>query len=570
VRPSEALWRNLAALALFLLIAVAITYPASVSPSQHVLGGLDHPTINGEVFLAGTMRDSLLHGNLLRWFETDMVNFPQGQNLGPRIAHSLNLYLEQALCLPFGPLVGVNLSGVAMLALNGFVMFLVARRLLRNDLAAMVAGLCFQINAYSLVKLSIGSIHKSSLFWLPLFLLTLVRMRERGGWKPAVACVATLTAGFLLYPVHAFYALILAGLLALWDMLGRRRLRLVRDLALVVAGFVVVNITIDQALGFGVQSMAATDMATKNLPIFVANGVLDLLHPFRTFLPEPTGLPIGLSFIVVLLAIVAVLRRDGGLPRFLLAAAAFFVILAAGPYIMLDGHPLELGGVVIQLPHALLYHLVPSVYGDGVGLFFPIRALPVAFLCLALLAGYGVAHIARWLKIPLAVVAVLVAVAHTGEHLIRFPELMPVRSGPVVLPSVLDTIRADSSSEAILHLPASRETEACHRYCFLSTMAGKRSVNPYDREGLWLDVPGGDSPQSAKQHFVDELLKHGVRYVMVHTAFAGLQVDPVDLIWLDTALAETGRITREDGLTVYEIPKGLQLTPDAPTTQGSP
>ena len=570
MRPSEALWRNLAAMALFLLIAVAITYPASVSPSQYVLGGLDHPTINGEVFLAGTMRDSLLQGKLLRWFETDMVNFPQGQNLGPRIAHSLNLYLEQALCLPFGPLVGVNLSGVAMLALNGFVMFLVARRLLRSDVAAVVAGLCFQINAYSLVKLSIGSLHKSTLFWLPLFLLALIHMREHGGWKPAVACVATLTAGFLLYPVHAFYALLLAGLLAMWDMLGRRRLRLVRDLALVLAGFAVVNITIDQALGFGLESMAATDMATKNLPVFVANGVLDLLHPFRTFLPEPTGLPIGLSFLAVILAIVAVLRADDGLPRFLLTAAVVFVILAAGPYIMLDGRPLELGGVVIQLPHALLYRLVPSVYGSGVGLFFPIRALPVVFLCLALLSGYGVKHIARGLAIPMAIVAVLVAVAHTGEHLIRFPELMPVRTGPVMLPSVLDTIRADKSCEAILHLPASRETEACHRYCFLSTMAGKRSVNPYDREGLWLDVPDGDSPLPAQQAFVDHLLEHGIRYVLVHAAFAGLQADPVDLQWLGAALSGTGQVTREAGLTVYEIPEGLRLATDAPMTEDTP
>jgi hypothetical protein len=563
IRP--VVWRYAAASALFLAVAVALAWPASLFPGQHIVGGLEHPTVNGEVFLADTMRDSVLSGRPLRWFVTDMVSYPEGQNLGPRIAHSVNLYLELIPSLPLGPLRGVSVSAVLMLALNGLAAFALGRRVLRSDLAAGVVGLFFQLNSYTLLKLSIGSLHKIQLFWLPLFLLALLAMRDRGGWRPLVGAIVCVTLGFLGYPIYAFYGLLLAAMLVVWDVVGQRRLRMARDGILLLLGFVVLNLAYDQLIGFGLGSMASTDMSVKNLPEYVPNGALDLLHPFRTFLPEPTGLPLGVSVVAAALGVVAVVRSQGWLPRFLAAAALLFVLLAAGPYVMVEGRPVELLGVPLVLPYKLLYLLVPSVYGSGVGLFFPIRALPVAVLCLALLAGVATLRLARSLRMPTVVVAGLLAVADAGEHAVRFPELVPARTGPIELPALLETIRADADCAAILHLPPTRETDACHRYCLYSSVARKRSVNPYDREGLPIDVPGVGSTAAERQAFLDTLDRHAIRWIVIHRAYLAAGYGSVELGWLEQALGPE-HTHREPGLVALRVPRGFQL----PAVEGAP
>jgi hypothetical protein len=551
-------WRPLLASAVLVAVAIGLTWPASVHPDRFVPGGLGRPTLDGEVFLADVMRDAVLTGHPLRWFVTDLVNFPLGQDLGPRVAHSFQLYLELLAVLPFGPLYGLGVAGAMLLAMNGLAAFALGRRVLRDDAAALVTGLFFELNTFTLVKLSLGSMHKTTQFWLPLLLLALLRLAERASLRSVLPAFGVLTLGYLCYPVYAFYALLFTGLFVAWEALARRRWRMLGLGALLLLGFAAVNLGLDRLQGFSVGGEASA-VPPEVMPEFFPNGTLDLLHPFGQVLAPPTGLPIGLSVVGVALAVVALAWRGASLERFLGAGALLFVLLAGGSWVAVHGRPVEVAGVPLYLPHKLLIEALPTFYGSGVGLFFPIRALPVAFLCLALLGGFAVQRLARGVGVPSWTVAALAALLYVGEHRLRFPTITPAQSGPIELPAILGGIAADPDGAAILHLPPTRETAACHRYCLYSSVTGLKSVNPYDREGLWLEVPTSRSPAVARQEFVDRLLAADVRLVMVHGDYRGPPYPPVDLAWLARALTEPGDVRREGDLTVYHLPDGLQV-----------
>ncbi|MFH1466481.1 MAG: hypothetical protein ABIO70_19005 [Pseudomonadota bacterium] len=538
-------------------VAIGLTWPASLHPTRYALGGLERPTMDGEVFLADVMRDALLHGHPLRWFVTDLVNYPFGQDLGPRVAHSWQLYLELLAVLPLGPLFGLGVAGALLLALNGLAAYALGRRVLRADAPAFVVGLFFELNTYTQVKLSLGSLHKTHQCWLPLLLLALLHMADRATLRSVLPALAVLTFGYLCYPVYAFYALLFAGLFVAWELASRRRWRLAALGALLAVGFAGVNLIIDRLLGFSVGD-GETIAPPVAPPAFFPNGTFDLLHPLHQMLGPPTDLPIGLSVIALALGGVALARRGASREWFLAAGFLLFLLLAGGPWVGWEGHPVEIAGVPLYLPHRLL-QAIPTFYGSGVGLFFPVRALPVAMLCLALLGGFAVQRLARLLGVHAGAVAALVALLYVGEHLVRFPRITPAVTGPIVLPAVLTDLAAADPGAAILHLPPTRDPGACHRYCLYSSAAGMKSVNPYDREGLWLDVPTSRSPEGARQEFVDRLLAADVRVIMVHGGYREPAFPAVDLAWLERALAGPGDVRREGPLTVYHLPEGLSV-----------
>ncbi len=486
-------WRvSLAAFTLFAILAVLAGHPVARDLGRTGFGGLRYPTMNGEIFLSAVMGDSLRQGRPLRWFVTDLVNYPEGQDLGPRVAHSLHIYLEQLSALAWGPVVGLGLTGLLLLTLNGFCAWFVTQRLTGSRVAALTAGVLFELNSYTLLELSMGSLHKACLFWLPLLLLALLRLREGGGARAALTGGALLALGYLAYPIYAFYGLVLAALFTLWTAAERRSLVSLGEGLLLLGGFAALALAADLAMGFEPWRVGVAELSVKRLPSHVSHGNLDLLHPWRTRLPPPTDLPLGLGFVGVAAALASLWRRPDRTPLVLLVMALTFVILAGGSQLSWQGRPLELAGLVLA--------------------------------------------------------------AHLVEHRVRFPELLPVGSGRVMLPSVLEPIRGDPDCRAILHLPASWETDACHRYCLFSTLAGTRSVNPYDRDDLPIEVPAPAASEAERRAFLARLDSLGVRYIVVHEAFAPPRFEAVDLGWLERSLEGTGWPRRGAGMAVFRVP----------------
>ncbi len=534
--------------AAFLLLAALLCAPAMPRLGELGIGDAEHPLFHGDIYVSTVIESSVREGRLLRWYDTLRVNHPVGERLMPSIVHSLNPYLSLPFHLLFEPVAAHNLVALLVLAFNGFAMYLVARDLLRSRSLGFAAGVVFAFNSYPMLKIGMGAIHKSILGFLPLFLWALHRWGQRPDAKRLLLVSLALQLVYQQYPLYALYALMVVPLYLAWDLARGRGLRLVGPAAALVLVFVVLTYASDLLLGF---SATHSNLAFLPQPQVFAepNGYFDILHPLRAWLPEPTGLPVGLPALVLPLALIAA-WRGRGFPRFLVVLALVFLVLSAGPFLMRDGAPVLLGGQPVPLPYRLLDLAVPATYGRS--LTFPLRTLTVVMMSLSLLAGYGLRLLsgpgrARWLLVAGFLVL------HLGEHLLRFPELFPVPATPAPVPSIFEEI-AQEEGGVLLHLPLAQRKDRIlsHRYCFLSAVADKPMVNQHEASPPALErFPGASSSPEERREALEGLRAWGVRWVVVHGDAFQPPASPAELAWLRGELGEPD--FDEDGVAVYPL-----------------
>ena len=541
--------------ATFLLLAILLTAPAVMQLDSAGIGQADHPLWHGDVYVSTVLESSIREGRLLRWYVTDRVNYPVGEQLSPSIVHSLNPYFSFPFYLLLRPVLAHNLVALLVLVFNGLAMYLAARALVRSRAAAFAAGVVFAFNSYTMLKLSMGSIHKSTVGFLPLFLWALHRFAQRPDPLGLAITAVALQAIYQQYPLYGLYALIMLGLYTVWDAWRRRSFGFLPWVGALLLSSVFLAYASDLLLGFsGTQKNLAFTPGLSGLA--EPNGYFDILRPLGHTLAAPTSLPIGLSVVVIALAMLAAVRGRG-MPRFLLAASGVFLLLAAGPYLMSGGEPVELAGHNIPLPYRLLDLMVPSTYGRA--LTFPLRILSVVMLGLALSVAYALAQQgASSTQRRRALVAAAFTVLYLGESAIRFPELFPIQTTPVEIPNFFEDL-AQEPEGVLLQLPPARvgERELTHRYCFLAAVADKRMVNAHEASTPVLSgFPGADASPAAQRELLATLASWDVRWLVLHQAYldgesAGRSME--DFRWLDDTCGAP--VYDAQGIVVYRVPR---------------
>jgi len=540
--------------AAFLLLAILLTAPAVLQLDSVGIGQANHPLWHGDVYVSTVFESSIREGKLLRWYVTDRVNYPVGERLSPSIVHSLNPYFSFPFHLLLHPVPAHNLVALLVLVFNGLAMYLAARALVRSRAAAFAAGVVFAFNSYTMLKLSMGSIHKSTLGFLPLFLWALHRFAQRPDPLSLAIAAVALQAVYQQYPLYGLYALIMLGLYAAWDVWQRRSIRFLAWVGALLLSSVFLAYASDLLLGFsGTQRNLAFTPGLSGLA--EPNGYFDILRPLQQTLAAPTSLPIGLSVVVLALAVLAAVRGRG-MPRFLLAATAVFLLLAAGPYLMAGGEPVQIAGHTIPLPYRLLDLMVPSTYGRA--LTFPLRILSMVMLGLALSVAYALAQQgASSTQRRRALAAAVFTLLYLGESAIRFPELFPIQTTPTEIPSFFEDL-AQEPEGVLLQLPPARvgERELTHRYCFLAAVADKRMVNAHEATPPVLSsFPGVDSSPAAQRELLATLASWDVRWLVLHQAAldgesTGRSAE--DYRWLEDACGAP--VYDAQGIVAYRVP----------------
>ncbi len=190
---------------LFLLAAVLLTLPAAFDPGHIVIGNAAHAGVHGELFFEHLMRYAAGNHNLGHWYKTDWVNYPGGQNIGPRVANSLHLFYSLLFTSFLGPFAAYNTLALLILALNGFTMYLLARDFFGDGAISFASGFSFMISPYVLLKMNMGFIHKANLFLLPLYFLFLFRLWRTRKSAYIAPCVLLLFLVKISYPPYAYY-----------------------------------------------------------------------------------------------------------------------------------------------------------------------------------------------------------------------------------------------------------------------------------------------------------------------------------------------------------------------------
>jgi hypothetical protein len=158
-------------------------------------------------------------------FHTNVLFYPQGENLLPGGLHLVNGVLSIPLQLTTGNLVlSWNVLALLFLVFSALGMYALSYQVNRNHPAALVSGFIFAFTPFTLIRLQGGEWNIFTTWPIPLFGLFLVRFQQTGRLREAVAaaiCWALLTYNWLEYATDA--ALFLGLFLAFWSLVYLRK-----------------------------------------------------------------------------------------------------------------------------------------------------------------------------------------------------------------------------------------------------------------------------------------------------------------------------------------------------------
>lgn len=534
--------RTVAALAIFLLLSLLLTYPLVLNLGQAV----------------EDRQDALLNVWITAWDGHQLLSDPLhlfDANIFhpyPRTLAYSELVLGNALlALPItaasgNPILGYNVALLLSFVLSGLGMYLLVRRLTGQSPAGLVAGLIYAFCAYRMTNLAQAQLLITQ--WMPFALLALDRLlhgppRRRG--RSGLLFVLF----FWLQALSSFYyAMLLAlavGAFSLWSLIAEAHsrsratvTRLVLALcacALLIAPFALPYFQVQRELGFH-RTLADNEPFSASLAQYALVPPGAVLH--GTWLPSDTeprggGYPVDALFpglTGVVLAAWGLLRARGHKRWFFLLLLLGSVVLSLGPRLYVAPDQPAKGG--LQLPYAWLYAIVPGFKA----LRAPVRFGVLAMLALAVLAGYGVSTFRRraWSAALLAALVVLESLVWPAAQAASVPVGQEV-------PPVYGWL-AEQPPAAILELPlAFTEGGPQLEYQYLSTTHWHTTPDGYSgfippRHGqIVYEMERFPSERSTSL-----LQRLGVRYALIHTT----RYDPARWSEMQIALAEIDALER--------------------------
>ena len=217
------------ALALYTLLALALTWPLVAHFATHVTGdGIDDPSLAWNLWWVKLRLVEQLNPDL---FHSGWMFHPVDINLAFYTLTPLNGLLSIPLQLALGLTVANNLLLLSSFVLGGFGTYLVVRQLLhlwgwRNGAGVAAAVLAGGIYAFASAKFfyaALGQFNIASSQWIPFCVLYLVRMVSAPGMRGKLR-EGALAGLFLVFQAwaeltYASFLLLFIGLLFAWSLL---------------------------------------------------------------------------------------------------------------------------------------------------------------------------------------------------------------------------------------------------------------------------------------------------------------------------------------------------------------
>lgn len=469
--------KYLALLALYLLLALVLTYPLALHLNTHIPGhDTDGPAQTWSLWWT---RYALLDLGRAP-FTTDYLFYPLGLNLVAYTPAFLNGILSLPLQFVFGVIVAQNLMVLFALTSGAFGAYLFVRQVLRDpkglphtELAAVTAGALYGFGAWHLNYVVAGHFMLLSNQWLPYYALYLVRLGRRDaswrdggmlglfivliGWTELtfLPFIAILTLLYFVYwvvtqrppfteseplrienPRSGFGAPLAVGF---QPMAG---LVLAIIIALVGLCPLILSLALDfQRYGYYLTSGVGRIQIFSAEPIsfFVPSGQHPVLGAWASALTDANTSYAFIGWAALTLALVGLyVKRSSPAARFWFVAAVLFALLMLGS-------TLYIGGVNTNLPMPFaLLRLIPFVNANR----YPARFNVMLMLALAPLVAWGVS--ALWNAPQSAYRVALVALL----ALLVFEQLvLPIPLTDVRVPPIFEMIRAEPGDFTVLELP---------------------------------------------------------------------------------------------------------------------
>jgi hypothetical protein len=394
---------HLVAFSICLILAVVFTLPASISPRYGLLG---YPGDNFQHawFLWHFAKAA---AKLQNPFYTDLIFYPNKVNLFWSTTDPLAAILALPLNLTVGPVLSYNFSLIFELALAAFFGRLLCLQVCRNQLAALMGGICFGFSPFILAH-ALGHLSLVTAFPIPLYVIALDRLlrKQSPSWRDGVILGAALFLTTLGHYNYTVFCLLLTPAILTVDLVFDGMALLKRawlSLSCAAVTFLVIFFPfLIVLLEKGADRPRARPL--EHIERYSAD-VIGFLIPSwnhvllghfaqsldaRLFVAGFEG-TVYVGPVVFLLACVGFWKGRLAEPRWVVRAtlaAGIFYLLSLGPRLRLFGRQLA-----IPAPASVLYHF-PFVRFVSA----PARFHVVTALGLAILSSIGVAYLLRKLR----------------------------------------------------------------------------------------------------------------------------------------------------------------------------
>jgi len=472
----------------FILTTFALT-GFFINGNGKVIGNINHPNSQGEILLTDIMKKSLCDYKILNWTNTNFLNYPYGEQLSETIKHTFHLYISGTLAIFINTISAYNITFFIIILFNAYCMFLLANFIFKSYRLSFLAGLFYMFNIYVLLKINMGSLHKSSIFFIPLYILFLLKLADTPKVSYLILTFILLILNHLQYPMYSLYCLIFSVIFITYRLLKNKKIKEFKYfIAIIVLSFIFLY-------WIGAVGKITTDM------YFYENDPwnLNFMYPIKNYLAHPTALPVGISPIILFLALIGFFYTKTA--RFYFLTAIFFIILSFGYFITINS-------MKIPLPFYFLTEFIK--FFSGMILHAPIRALPMAYVCLIISAIFGVKIICD--KFGKKIIYIMAA-AFFLELFFLYPELFPIKTTNIIKYDIAGKIKNKNGNILFLPLFDNANKVLLHKSMMITLIATKKLANTYETESWVKKIIETNKPSA----ILEILKQHMIKFIIIYT-----------------------------------------------------
>lgn len=391
--------------ALYFIIAISFMLPLSENLHLRILSS-EKTDLNGTLWYQWFSKRCLSKFDFASLYHTDFIAYPSGKNLlfdlGPPLIAFFSIPFQIVFNLP----TYYNLFMVVLMAVNGLVCFMLINYIYKDTPTAFIGGLFFSINSYVFYQVNSGRPEQTAIFWIPLFILFLLKMKDKKRKSYTVIGALLLVLTSLSYWYYGIFLLIFTVLFLLYFLFIKKEgsVDFAKNTILLLCLFSVFMLLlfsypvfIQRTFPSGYRPAAGPFPAFKDIdavlkkeipnehPIFPIQYLIPSYYKYMLTNTASSFLPHAFLITTVILIILSLLNVKALKSNlFYIITASFFFILSLGPYLAISGH-------VIVLPYMLLYYIIPFFSR----LWWPINCFSVTLVCVSIL----LAAFIHWLRL---------------------------------------------------------------------------------------------------------------------------------------------------------------------------
>jgi len=319
---------------------------------------------------------------------TDFIAYPSGEfvtlNLGYPILPILSIPLQIAFDFP----TYYNIFALILMAMNGLACFMLLKYMYKDILTAFIGGLFFCVNSYVFYNVNVGRIEQAAIFWFPLFILLLLKMKAEKNKIYSMSGALLLVLASLSYWYYGTFLLIFTFLFVLYFIFAERQnwLGLAKNITLFLCLYCTCMVILFaypvliqgiRPVGYEiVRSFPSfNDIALNKTPVYFQFMI------FETSFPRLPHLFLAITIGIIILPFLNVRSLKNNL--FYILMAVLFFILSLGPYFVTAGY-------AISLPYIFLYYTIPFFSR----LWWPINCFSITLICTSIL----IAGLIHWIR----------------------------------------------------------------------------------------------------------------------------------------------------------------------------